>query len=689
MILFFSSCGGEKAPDAESTGESSVSPDVPEYYEYTIIRSDTCSSEVLDASKALKAAIEEAAGTIVKMGTDYEGLTKKTDKEILVGNTGRDESKPYLELGGKSFVIDYSTTRIVITGGSGESVSEAVKYFIENYIDAETGEITMSSGEKYEYIYSYPRLVVSGNDLEGYNLVLGADINSEILNGFVKKVEKTYGYRIMTGETESEKSIIVKTDASLGENKYKNYVSGGKIYLTASDENGAAAAFSKFADMIPSSAESGEKIELDIAYEGTLPPSILIDIDKLSTAVKYFIVETDKDALDYKVGDTMHFDIGLYCGDELRSCPLFKWSINCEGGEQTSGVAAGGSGKISLEATMKNPGFVNVIVHPCLADGSEISGVDYCSAGAAAGFSEINTIGVEPEDFDEFWKKQLERLDDVAPSASSIELVDTGRGDYDTYNVKINCLGDPSFTGETYSAIMVSVPKGAPLKSLKLYVKYMGAGVRSTETHLSYKNDSICISVNGHSVESYMGSEYYSNLYATTLKNYPKPTSASQDPSEIYYSYMVMRDLQAIRWAKEYFGEHGEDLWNGIDLNIEGTSEGGFQALFTAALDKDVTSCIAHVPAICDQQRITVGRKGGYGPSDPQLLYYDCCFFARRIACPTTIRVSLGDNTCPPSGITAMYHELKCEKTITYIQNMLHTTPVKENKVRAQYTLTE
>ena len=120
-------------------------------------------------------------------------------------------------------------------------------------------------------------------------------------------------------------------------------------------------------------------------------------------------------------------------------------------------------------------------------------------------------------------------------------------------------------------------------------------------------------------------------------------------------------------------------------LNVAGMSEGGYQALFTAALDDDVTFCTANIPAMCDKQGVNNGRKKSYGSSLPQMLYYDTCFFARRIKCPVKIMVGLGDVTCVPSGITAIYNELSCDKDIVYVQNMGHTSP-DSKKIQQRYS---
>ncbi|MEE0968251.1 MAG: hypothetical protein U0M06_02620 [Clostridia bacterium] len=46
-------------------------------------------------------------------------------------------------------------------------------------------------------------------------------------------------------------------------------------------------------------------------------------------------------------------------------------------------------------------------------------------------------------------------------------------------------IATKSITGGTYSSVFVSVPKNAKPESLGIYVRLMGAGVRSTVSQLS------------------------------------------------------------------------------------------------------------------------------------------------------------------------------------------------------------
>ncbi|MBQ8208865.1 MAG: acetylxylan esterase [Clostridia bacterium] len=680
-VTMLFSCGKETGKDEESGIKA------PDYFEFTIIRGDTSANEVSSAAVTLQKALEAASGREVKLGTDYTGFTKETEFEILIGITKREASKNYSKLSPKSFVIDYVGSKIVIIGGTNADTVEAVNYFIENYLEDSENAITLASGEKYEYAFDYPDLIVNGKNMSEYTIVNTDRFASDFLAELRDRIESVFGYEMPLTDSAKEKNLFVSIDESLGEGKYKNYADGDALYITGADGVALGSAFDEFVKLIPTSAEEGETVEIDISVQGRTEPSILEDIEANTNTAKYFIVNTDKDALDYKVGETIKFDIMMVSGDELRSCPLFKWTISPEGGEAVSGVSSGGTGRISLEAKMDMPGFVLVTVQACDADGNVIEGVDKCSVGACADMENLKVAAEEPDDWEEFWKSQLARLDEVDPVA--MEMTEDGsNSSYYIYDVKVDCLGNEKWTGETYSAIYVSVPKNADPQSLGIYVKFMGAGVRSTETHLSKKEDYICVSVNGHSISSKMGEEYYSNLSATTLKSYAKPKADETDPAEVFYSYMVMRDLQALRWVKSYFGAEGEDLWDGETLEVSGMSEGGFQALFTAALDQDVSYCTADVPAMCDKQGVNIGRKSSYGASVETMLYYDTCFFARRIKCPVKIMVGLGDVTCCPSGITAMYNELTCEREIVYVQNMGHTYP-DSAKIQERFTFSE
>ncbi len=664
----------------ETGEEIQISPD--DYFKFAVVYNAKSTEQVAKAAEELKNAIENASGEAVYMTTDD---SEEWEYEIIVGYTKRAAYKPYSKLSPKSFVIDHVGKTIVINGATYKETVDAVNYFIKNYISSsEENTVTLAEGQKYEYEFVYPELIVNGLNMKDYALLNCDGLRAEWITGIRDRIKDVFGFEMMYTDTPAEKNVYIKIDAALGEGKYKNYADGESVYITGGDYAALGTALSEFSQLIPTQCEEGEKAEITVDAEGRTVPSILKDINN-TRITKYFHVETDKNPIEYSVGDVMTFDISLLAGGELRSVPGFRWSVSPEGGAETTGMVPGGSGKLTLTASMDKPGFVFVTVYACDENGEKIEGIDRFTAGACANIEDIKVTVDEPDDWEEFWDKQIKRLDAVKPVA--IDMVDDNlRYSHDVYDVKIACPGNEKWTGETYSAIYVSIPKNAEAQTLGIYVKFMGAGVRTTESHLSYKEDYICVSVNGHSIPSRMDIDYYDDLSRTTLASYAKPKDENEPPEEVFYSYMVMRDLQALRWVKDYYGERGEDLWDGKRLEVSGMSEGGYQALFTAALDEDVSFCTADVPAMCDKQGVTIGRKGGYGSTMQSMLYYDTCYFARRIKCPTKIMVGLGDDVCVPSSITAMYNELTCEKEIVYVQNMGHAYP-NPNKVQEQFTL--
>ena len=192
---------------------------------------------------------------------------------------------------------------------------------------------------------------------------------------------------------------------------------------------------------------------------------------------------------------------------------------------------------------------------------------------------------------------------------------------------------------------------------------------------LTYKDGYICFSVCAHSMEVGREDSYYSNIQSTQLQSYGMSTTVNADPKNVYFRYMILRDLQALRFMREYFGENGRKLWDGKTIDLAGTSQGGFQAIALAALDKEIDSVELIVPWMCDVGGYTNGKRMG-SALRPKLAegikYFDSVYFAKRINCKVTITAGLGDIVCPPCGIMAFYNALDCPKALTFLQNRTH-----------------
>lgn len=115
--------------------------------------------------------------------------------------------------------------------------------------------------------------------------------------------------------------------------------------------------------------------------------------------------------------------------------------------------------------------------------------------------------------------------------------------------------------------------------------------------------------------------------------------------------------------------------WDGVNVAVQGGSQGGALALITAGLDPRVTLCVANHPALTDMAAYSEkGRTGGYphfnrnpaGILTPQVIkvleYYDVINFCRQIKCPVRMTWGYNDSTCPPTTSYAAWNVLSCPK---------------------------
>ena len=191
---------------------------------------------------------------------------------------------------------------------------------------------------------------------------------------------------------------------------------------------------------------------------------------------------------------------------------------------------------------------------------------------------------------------------------------------------------------------------------------YMGYGVASATP--SSSPGMLTLSINVHGIENGREAEYYKSQ---NLTNYGFNSGENARPETSYFLGMILRVLRSLELLKT------QPEWNGQDLVVSGGSQGGFQAIAGAALDQDVTQCLAHIPWLCDLGGPTAGRLKGWRPDYTKGLgYFDAVNMAKRVACEISISAGLGDYVCPPSGVTVLYNNLKSQKRLELIQGKTH-----------------
>ena len=127
LLSTLTGCSFFQKDDGEDELKDFYSIGQVELAQYTIIRPDEADEETIAAASKLCTQLQQKYGLNIIFTTDYVGRneTVPTDtKEILVGLTNREESKGLRYL---DYEIAYVNDRVVINGGSGAAVTEAVE----------------------------------------------------------------------------------------------------------------------------------------------------------------------------------------------------------------------------------------------------------------------------------------------------------------------------------------------------------------------------------------------------------------------------------------------------------------------------------------------------------------------------------------------------------------------------------
>lgn len=372
-----------------------------------------------------------------------------------------------------------------------------------------------------------------------------------------------------------------------------------------------------------------------------------------------FAGTSDKDSISYAVGEPMLFDIDFTAGEKNVSAERFEYTITGDDGKKLTGTVDGSAGKIRVLSFCDKPGYVSVVVAALDEKGSAIETCLRYEGGAFAGITDMETEMPKPDDFDEFWDGKLAELEQIEPTL--LKSVTVENDEYDAYQVEIEACEWGPATGQ------VVIPKNAEPGSLKLKVCFMFLGVRTAD----WNADPECITftVNAHAVENGREAEYYTSLenYLYNVLAYDPELNKSPDTS--YFTGMLLRDVQAVRYIMK------NELWNGKDLELYGFSQGGFQCLAVAGLLGDtVTKAHAASPWMSDIGSGHYGRFPLMFPTDytEAYRYIDTIYFADRITCPVEITAGMGDYACPPCGAAIAYNRLNVPKKLSIGQNQTH-----------------
>ena len=374
----------------------------------------------------------------------------------------------------------------------------------------------------------------------------------------------------------------------------------------------------------------------------------------------YFAGDSEKSPLSYRCGEEIVFRISLLKEKKKKKGVPIQWNLFGEDGKRRKGNAVSDPEKpLVIRTSLSKPGFVYLEAKATDAKGNALKGALPLSISAGAKEKKIRQTVPEPKDFDAFWARQKARLKAV-PMEVKLTPVPSNRRNVDCWMFEIKSVGKYPATG------YLSMPKNAGPGSLKAVVNVYGYGFGSVpkQDQLAERG-MLSLSISRHGLPQGKEPKFYTEQSRGAYKGFGFRNN--ETPENCDFNWMILRDLRAIEYLKS------RPEWNGKDLRVSGGSMGAFQAINIAALEPAVNAVSASIPWCANLGGVKEGRLGGWRPAyTPALDYFDIVNQAKRIRCPVTISIGLGDRVCPASGQFAMYNGMTCRRTLTAEQSAGH-----------------
>lgn len=370
----------------------------------------------------------------------------------------------------------------------------------------------------------------------------------------------------------------------------------------------------------------------------------------------------------YKVGETATFRISV----TKSATPLAGAVIDYEAGpemyqdvKKTAVVLKDGT--LTVKGKMTKPGFYRVDVK------TTIGGKEYKGACAAA-FSpeQLKPTTVNPADFDQFWQNAISEARHTDLNPTKRLLPERCTKDVNVYEVSFQNV---RWGSRTYGILCEPVKPG----KYPALLRVPGAGVRPYGGNIyTASKGAVTLEIGIHGIPVTMQQSVYDDLGQGALNGYWEFGMDNRDKS--YYKHVVLGCIRALDYIEQY------TPWNGKELGVTGSSQGGFLSLATAGLDRRITFYAPVHAALCDHTASLKGvacgwphyfywNKGkGMEKQIETSRYYDGVNFARRITNAQTGWFSFGynDDVVPPTTAWATYNIVKGPKSITPYQQTAH-----------------
>lgn len=303
----------------------------------------------------------------------------------------------------------------------------------------------------------------------------------------------------------------------------------------------------------------------------------------------------------------------------------------------------------------------------------------------------IRPASDKPADFEKRWADEIAKMRKVP---MEVKFTDPAKNPSPAYRVTEVSVS----MGEGCLPVTgwLRYPLSAGEKSLPIRLSLPGAYFGPFPNPPGGDPKSIAFDLNVHGVPNQnYDKEFYEKNVANGPNGYWTADCWSVDFDKCYYRNVFLRVVRALDYLKTL------PQWDGKNITVQGSSQGGGLSIVAAALNPDVTSATAYVPALCDHAAVTVGRQSGWprvldrftGASRDKAIettrYFDAAHFASMVKCPITIYVGLLDGVCSPTSVFAAYNNLpeSTPKKIGTSAFAGHGGPWGKNTVVLQDTL--
>ena len=329
----------------------------------------------------------------------------------------------------------------------------------------------------------------------------------------------------------------------------------------------------------------------------------------------YFKAETDRDAHAYRLGDsiTFHITVRDKQSTQITSCDKLEYTYEIEGvDERFTGVADGRLGTLTVtipserilsSSFVKNGESKGILIRLSVSAVS-VEAQEKFLGGAVVDMHKLAVDAKKPEDFDEYWRKNLDACFRVSPidpvltpyekkgvvvsdvrrddgtfsrergkliteenyfhankvdaqklaiyhaKGRNLDITEATLDEYDVYEIYLKS------PGPCPSSLVLSIPKAAQ-KNAKVFMAFPGYGAHAPNIYVASNAVSFMVSHHGYWVDA-SNEELYTDLNRgenPILGNYGKangkPNSNYDDPYDCYLLYLLLRDFQALRFAYE------------------------------------------------------------------------------------------------------------------------------------------